>query len=441
MIRASRIRFTAINESGYPLLVALFEAARESPAIRNAMLALAGCLRTATGDDSHAGDAAPSASPSPAESAAAARYQASLGELRGKISDFQHGRAAGGDATEILGCVMMLIIAGFPSTVGSAGPGDWALHIAGMVSLVESLDARVIGATAIGRMSRELAAQLSIGAFSLGCQRSLGCAWLEWGIHPPDVPQDPDFSPLEIIRGYPKSLLTIMAALSAVLEQQADGQVDPLIGDTVQKLYDAARQREGAAVRSPGHGPYATFQSPAWTSGSLLSMLETALTVWGPPDIPSRMSVGVVTALTNAWEVMRKAALIYLWRGGFGTELTASLSPRNATTTAKYVKEMLLVLRALLHATDEQGITVMNSMTWPIMVIGNESGTSPDIQGEILSLLQGMERRFSMPHLSHLSDILRTLWQRAGQTSHGLDEINVSLEGIARETGACLPLF
>lgn len=435
MIRTSRLRFTAINESGFPFLVALLDAARQSPAIRNAMLALAGCLRSPTRDPAGTSDAPCPYLPG---FAATGNYQACLAELRSKILDFQHG-GAGGDAIEILGCIMMLITAGFPSTVESARAGDWALHISGMVSLVESLDDSVIENTAIGRISRELAAQLSIGAFLLGCKRNLRCAWLEWDIHPPEAPPDSDFSSLEILRGYPKSLLTIIAAVSAVLEQQTEERVDPLVQDTVQRLYDSACLQEGVVGRVSLNTLF--LPPPGAQSRTLLSMLDTALTAWEPPEIPSRMSVGVITALTNAWEAMRKAALIYLWRGGFGARVTVPLFPHHARATTKFIREMILVLRALLYATDEQGITMFNSMTWPIIVIANETGTDPDMQGEILFLLREINRRFSMPHLSHLADILRTLWERVERASSDTDGSSVCLEGIAREIGACLPLF
>ncbi|KAJ5302179.1 hypothetical protein N7508_007042 [Penicillium antarcticum] len=127
---------------------------------------------------------------------------------------------------------------------------DWALHVAGMISLIESLDTNITEGTGLGRLVKEMAAHLDIGVFSLGRPGKSRRAWLEWDICPPGTPLELDFSSLEVIVGYPKSQLTIIATVSAVLEVTNLPECPGSIQDLVRKLYDTTLIGQGTV---PGH--------------------------------------------------------------------------------------------------------------------------------------------------------------------------------------------
>ncbi|KAL2814184.1 hypothetical protein BJX63DRAFT_431584 [Aspergillus granulosus] len=278
-------------------------------------------------------------------SSALLRYQSVLADLQHKISTLHHTvQASNDDIVELLGSVLVLVSTGFPSSSGSPAKGaDWALHISG---------------------HWEIAAHLEIGAFSLGSveykRRNGRFAWLEWGIAPPDATAatqgiEDGFSPTEVMMRYPRPLVTITAALSAVLECQDRGgeDVDPLVHETIMRLYERACAGTDYYLPSPT-GRY-NHDNPALTE-VLLSKLETVLTQWKYPPIPPHLSTQLTLALTTAWEIMRKAALIFSWRRGFLTSVLKPLPSARAGTALKFVHEMLVGLHALLNMYDEQRI-------------------------------------------------------------------------------------
>ncbi|KAL5592987.1 hypothetical protein FOBRF1_012089 [Fusarium oxysporum] len=376
LIRMTRWRFTAINESGLPFLSELCAIAQKYPSVRSAMLALAGSLRpwqalNATSSSS-AQDHSQRHQPIDLASSALERYQSALEDLQIKISELHLAEANNDDIVELLGSVLILITAGFPSDSRPSQDADWTLHISGIVSLIESLDQNDIQRAYVARLAREIAAYLDIGVFSLGSlsQSKNRRAWLAWDIEPPEAPQQTDFSPMEVMLGYPRSLVTIIAAMAALIECQHRGEMDSLVQTTIARLYEQARRgREYATPPAEQQQ-----QQKLAMMEEHFSQLETALTLWTQPVIPSRISIPVSLALTTAWEIMRKAGLIYLWRGGFKTNVLGQLSSASvrANIVSKFIREMILGLQALLHMYDEHRITIMNIMTWPTVVIANE---------------------------------------------------------------------
>lgn len=435
VIRMTRWRFTAINESGLPFLTVLCTTAQKYPAVQSAILALAGFLRPWLAQNS----AISTDTQRQLASTALERYQSALETLQTKISALNVSQASNDDIVEMLGSVLILITAGFPSdSRTSQDSADWTLHISGIVSLIESLDQNNIQSAYLSRLAREIAAYLDIGAFSLG---SLGKtrsrrAWLEWDIEPPGTPEQTDLTPMEIMLGYPKSLVTIIATVAALIECQTRNEVDALVRSTVSRLHEHAIQGARTALS------ISQKQSETMASTEeLFSQLETVLTLWAQPAIPSRVSTPVSLALTSAWEVMRKSTLIYMWRGGFHTNVTVPLSPRCKTIVARFIREMILDLKALLDMFDEQRITIMNIMTWPTVVIANECSHDPGLQAEIIGVLQGMYRRFGIQHIKYIITVSEELWRRTEHKVNSFYPINVSMEDISREMGLCLPLF
>ncbi|KAJ5753693.1 uncharacterized protein N7511_007846 [Penicillium nucicola] len=445
LIRISRVRFTAINESGVPFLAELLTLAKSHRSIRNALLALADRLRT-TAYSSTALDTINSQTSQPElwspKTTALRSYQDALIGLQENIARLHIAEASHDVALEALGSVLLLTIAGFPRHIRAEGAYDWALHVTGMISLIESLDTGVTDGTGLGRLVKEMAAHLDIAVFSLGRPGKSRRAWLQWEIYPPGTRCQSDFSSLEIIAGYPKSLSTIIAAMSAVLEDMHLPSCEDSLQDIVRKLYDTTLIGQGTGSSVPG--PIATPTDD--THRQMLNMLEIVLVLWQPPDLPTRISMPVALSLTSAWEIMRKAALLYLWRGGFCNSVFAPIFSDREDVTARFIREMLLGFRALLNLVDEQRITIMNVMTWPLLVVANECGNNPDLQGEILSLMQKTRQCFGIEHLAHLSTLLQELWRRYESYSHspGMSSSSsnhLHLDKLSREFELCLPLL
>lgn len=413
----ARLRFTAINGLGIPLLDEVFKVANDHPTIRSAMLALAEDLRR--GSDVHG------------EMTAPVRYHDSLALLRAKIEQLRCGKASEDEALEAIACVMLLVTAGFPGSQDQSC--DWALHIRGMATLIELLGQETVQSTAIGRLARDMAAQFSIGLFSLGKRGPLNELWLSWDIYPPESEDGEEVSSLEVILGYPKSLVTILSTISAFLQESSSGNVTLSTRDHVQRLFDKATKGQQL--------------NPLLRAGGLKQMLETCLDRWQPPENLSRLSAAVRLAVTNAWEVMRKAAIIHLWRGGFGADLVSFLPDDKTRQAERLMFEMVLTMRALLSAVDDQRITIMNVMTWPVAVVANEASGNEELQQEVIFLLSGMQRRFSIPHISNLINIMREVWrkvewERLGSFSTEETEPHqVSAESVCLELGVCQPLF
>ncbi|KAJ5985029.1 hypothetical protein N7522_012225 [Penicillium canescens] len=445
LIRISRVRFTAINESGVPFLDELLKLAKSHRSIRTALLALADRLRAtvypSSTFDTVDGEQSQPQLWSPKTSSLESYHDALIG-LRENIACLHIAEASHDVALEVLGSVLLLTIAGFPRNMRAEGAHDWSFHVSGMISLIESLDTDVTGGTGLGRLVKEMAAHLDIGVFSLGRPGNSRRAWLEWNICPPGTPCESDFSSLEVIAGYPKSLLTIVATMSAVLEDMNLPDCPASLRTLVRKLYDATLVGQGTGSSVPG--PIATPTDD--THAQMLNMLEIVLVLWRPPNLPTRISMPVAFALASAWEIMRKAALLYLWRGGFCASVFVPIFSDRKDVTAKFIREMLLGFRALLNLVDEQRITIMNVMTWPLLVVANECGNNPGLQGEILSLLQRMQQCFGIEHLTHLATLLQELWRRFESYSHSSGMLSWSsnylhLDNLSREFQLCLPLL
>ncbi|KNB20098.1 hypothetical protein FOXG_22750 [Fusarium oxysporum f. sp. lycopersici 4287] len=442
VIRMTRWRFTAINESGLPFLTELCAIARKYPSVRSAMLALASSLRPALSLKSLSSLSAPDHpqhQPSDLDLSALERYQSALEDLQIKISRINVSHANNDDIVELLGSVLILITVGFPSDSRSTQDADWTLHISGIVSLIESIDQNAIQSAYVSRLAREIAAYLDIGVFSLGSsgQSRSKRAWLTWDIEPPEAPQQTDFSPMEVMLGYPRSLITLIAAMAALLDCQDRGEVDLLTQTIIGKLYDRACQDSEYVTPTTER----QVQETRTVFGQLFSQFETALTLWTPPVVPSRISTSVSLALTTAWEIMRKAGLIYLWRGGLKTSVLHQSSTVHARTVGKFIREMILGLQALLHMYDEQRITIMNIMTWPTVIIANECGKDRGLQAEVLDVLRGMYMRFAIQHIKHIITIVEELWCRVENSLEFIHPPHISMEDISREMGFCLPLF
>lgn len=339
-----------------------------------------------------------------------------------------------------MGSGLLLTMAGFPRTIQPEETHDWSHHMRGMVSLVESLGPSQIAHSGIVRLLKDLVAYLDIGAFALGCTKSHN-AWLKWDIYPPEAPPTADFSPIEVSVGYPKALVTIIATVSAILED-LDEETLPFVIDLVDRLHLKPRFANQRA-------PAASLLEPALSinniSAIIVSKLETVLMHWEHPLIPERFPSHARVALTGAWEIMRKATLVYLWRGGFRANILESFPGHRKSLAQQYIREILFGLHTLLGLWETHSITMMNVMTWPLIVVGNECSNDSQLQHEVEWMLWKLQQQFQIQHLKNLSSMLKELWRTVGEQSEGfcgpLQPNTLSLDGLSRKLGVCLPLF
>ncbi|KAF9882281.1 hypothetical protein CkaCkLH20_00317 [Colletotrichum karsti] len=362
-------------------------------------------------------------------------YQKALGTLQEKIASLDVLAASNDDVVEVLGAALILTLAGFPRT--GQDSTAWSHHIAGLVTLIQLLDLGTIIADPLGNILRESVAYFDITAFSLGRPLRARNAWLRWEIHPPEAVPADDFGNLEVAVGYPKSLLTIIAVVSSFLDNPEQDTALDLTG-LVERLYTHATADSLAYPTST-----CTSEPDLDCNHSLppdtFHKIETALLLWQPPTPPKRLSSAVSVALTGAWEIMRKATLLYLWRGSFTMDVLRPLPVRRAALTARYVREMLFGLRTLLAYLESDGITIMNVMTWPLAVIGNECGGDRQTQRKVLNLIDTMTTRFGIQHLEYVSAILQELWRRFEDQTE--PSIPLCLESLSKDMGICVPLF
>ncbi|KAM0470471.1 hypothetical protein ACHAP7_009535 [Fusarium lateritium] len=381
----------------------------------------------------------------PPATAALKKYQEAVIHLREKIAQLRTTTQTNyDDALEVMGSVLLLTITGFPKNTPPGQAHDWSFHMTGMISVIQSMDRSVRESTSLGRLVTQMAAHLDIGAFSLGRLSRSKRAWLEWDICPPGTPPKPDFCAIEIIVGYPKSLLTIIATVSAVLEDVDLTKDGASLDGLVIGLYE--QTPKGRDKLSSGSTFGRCVEISGHSATSRLDMLETVLTSWQPPIVPARISMPVTLALTSAWGIMRKAALLYLWRGGFCANVLSPMPPQRQQIALKFTHEMVLGFRALLDLAKQEQISIMNVMTWPLVIVANECGGSPDMQREVILLLERMDQHFGIEHLRQIATLLLKMWRRfdgeieTPGVSNSSDDY-LSLDSLSREFGLCLPLL
>lgn len=444
VINVTKLKFTAISGFGVPILAELLPLANRCLPVRNALTALAGLMRaqrnrravsTLDPEDREI----PSRKPL-SFATALERYQIALSTLRQKITTLDCGHTCDDDVLEILGSAVILTVAGFPRTASPEDSHGWSHHIHGMTSLIESLGREQVIRHDFGRLFRGIIAHFDIGAFSLGRSYQSRNLWLEWNIFPPGSTSSSDFSPLEVVIGYPLLLLTIISTISAVVND-ADELASPELEQTAKVLYSHVQPPPGAVhdPNLPGLAP-SDIHIPSTTK----SKLQAVLLSWEHTSLPDNMSATTAIAVTGAWEILRKAALLYLWRGGFNADVLGNLTSSRKRAATQLTREILAGLRMLLGQYVE-GITIINAMIWPLAVIGNECCLVSSLQHEVEAVLARMQADLQIEHLKHLSMVLRELWRRSGDgqkfKDHSGPPIHLTMEGVSREMGLCIPLF
>ncbi|KAE8363637.1 hypothetical protein BDV27DRAFT_129725 [Aspergillus caelatus] len=334
---------------------------------------------------------------------------------------------------EVLASCLLLTLFGLPEQVH-----NWSVHVTGMIALIESLDAEVLRSVPSVRYLQAVAAHLDISAFSLNRPEASQHKWLAWGICPwrgntATIDESTEFTTFEISSGYPESLVTVVALISAVIEGQIDDYVAAYINDIHQEIHQTQEQR------------LAEYGSPQQTEFYWTLRMHAIIAGWEPPMVPPRISSTLSLALTTAWEIIRKAAHIYLSRGGFATSIYIPIAPQRQRLNQRYVREMIVGLQSLIALAEEQEITIANAMIWPMTVIGNEVCNDYALQAELVSMFERLHRYFRIAHLIQVLDLFKELWQRFTMSNAMLaspqSPRELSLQLLAAEKNLSVPLF
>ncbi|QMW45841.1 hypothetical protein AFCA_009930 [Aspergillus flavus] len=427
LIHSCQRSIVAIGECSRPLLDEILPLASEHPSILSALLAYSARLRVSSGDGS-------AARTEGSKRNALDRYQETITKVQSILSRLQSENPVNdGDVMEVLASCLLLTLFGLPEQVH-----NWSVHVTGMIALVESLDIEGFRSVPLVRYLQTVAAHLDISAFALNRSEASQHKWLAWGICPwrsstSTIDEPTEFTTFEISSGYPETLVTVVALISAVIEGQMDDSVAAYINDIYQGIHPVQEQR------------LAEYGSPQQTESYWTSRMHAIIAGWEPPMVPPHISSTLSLALTTAWETIRKAAHIYLTRGGFATSIYIPVAPRRQRVNQRYVREMIVGLQSLITLAEKKGITIANAMIWPMTVIGNEIFNDYALQAELVSMFERLHRYFRIAHLTQVLDLLKELWQRFSMSDAMLaspqPSRELSLQILAAEKNLSVPLF
>lgn len=431
----------AIGESGCPLLHEILPLAGIYPSILSALLALAARLRAPSGSErpgpGSTGDNPIQSDTESPSFEALSWHQATISGILSKLLHIQGEQMHEDDLKEILAASLLLTMFGFPHQID-----NWSLHVQGMISLVESTDPAMVESLSVARLVRAFAAHNDISAFSLGRSDESHRAWLNWDITPREGIVKSNFSPFEIIIGYPETMITLIAIMSSAFEDTRKfSRLSTSLYARLKHAFDNATATTRLPLLCDSNG-VATSSGVSWHT-----MVEFLLESWRPPPTPQHLSFHLSADLLTAWECIRKAALIYLWRGGFDADATKPLEKTHATTAQSYLRQLLYNIDGLLDLTESKRITVANAMLWTLVVVGNECCREIGMRKELLRVLTRAQQYFSITHLEHVIRLLGELWSRVDALGEGSAEADqgwsqpMNLQMLARDMDLCVPLF
>ncbi|RAK84387.1 hypothetical protein BO79DRAFT_248215 [Aspergillus costaricaensis CBS 115574] len=447
-----RRTIVAIGECPQPLLEDILQLASENATILSALLALSARQRLSDEDHAHPNHPARGLAPHAQHSLSCWEaldwYQATITKVRATLSRLQTlgSHVSCGDAVEVLCSCELLALFGFPEKVH-----NWSVHVRGMIAFIESLDLELFRTVPLVRNARTIAAYWDISAFALNRPEMSQHTWLRWGICPLPRGQGDEFagdapaafSPFEVTTGYPETLITVIALVSAVMEDVhgAGTVVDEWIACCIQDLLRNTG-RGDETLSADDHDSVSLQDCPVsyWTS-----RMHVIIAEWEPPAIPPHISTTLSLALTNAWEIIRKAAHIYLTRGGFATSVYTPRSIQRERINRRFVREMIFGLQSLISLAEEQEITIANAMIWPMTVIGNEICDDRSLQRELVALFHRLQKYFRIAHFNQVLELLVELWQRFADSTSLVDSMEppaaLSLQILAAEKDLSVPLF
>ncbi|KAJ5648360.1 hypothetical protein N7490_004732 [Penicillium lividum] len=364
-------------------------------------------------------------------------YQHTVKNLQSSLLNLQSGH---GDIEEAIAISMILWI--------SCPPGHeiWSMHLNGLIALLETTPLPVFDTfpLSLHKFASFAASHADIKAFNIGRTEPSRRLWLRWSSCPAEEvlrlpPKEKMLSGWEISSGYPETLLTIIALLSAVVDEDRSEQSL----DLVSKVYFEQLAFQTSLSTSSGVSlVHQRIISADERDKQHIPLMETILTRWNPPSIPDSMPLESSLVLSTAWEVIRKAAMIYLWRGGFGTDALAPLSTEQEFLIDRYTREMCGGIEKIIQAAEKYHIPTAFTLIWPLAVIGNEASRCPDLQDKIREYLRRIYTYFLLPHHQLLGNLLQQLWERAAKRNFTfLTDAPLSLQSICLEENTRVPLL
>ncbi|KAH7127292.1 fungal-specific transcription factor domain-containing protein [Dactylonectria macrodidyma] len=329
---ASTLAFTAIDGSTTPLLQLLLPLGLEWPPILHCLLSLSKQnLQRSESDFQH--------------------YQIALSELRSEIAALKTNLTDIAKIEKILASSFLLGMFTRPWC-----NEYWVQHARGMTTVLRLVDQSRLGASELGVFLISVCAIQDISAFSVGKRELSQHVWLSWMNHRSMPNSHQSFTALETVTGYPGSLVSLIAYVSEDAETNA--------------FNDRQYSKSSSAMSDNMDSNFGTDStSYDGSSTSSYEELETSLADWVYPELPPMASPVLSIALNTAWETMRFAVYIYLWRRcGFHSNLLKPFPAERASRKDLFVKKILSNIRTMVSMSQELGISVGNAMLWPLVV-------------------------------------------------------------------------
>ncbi|KAL4984985.1 hypothetical protein BDW68DRAFT_180171 [Aspergillus falconensis] len=368
-------------------------------------------------------------------------YQESLSTLQSSLLSIQTGLQ---DAEEAIAMSIVLLIFGFPEH------RIWSVHLNGLIALIQDPGIPALGSPSLNLQASKLAAHADIAAFSLGRAERSQRLWLNWQIYP--LEHGPDnrdaraqFSEFEVSTAYPESLITIIALISAVVEDIHTQQPrDRPIDRYIQNL--ANHQRAIQDIAAPVEARVLPHTSSSGNGSATDDVLTTERLIaqWEPPPHPHDLAVKTSAALATAWSIMRKAAFIYLWSRGFDTDIRVELGTGYTDRAERFLREALSEIELVMQAAEQHDIMVANALLWPLTVLGNQCAWHPDLQKTVLEYFRRLNKHFPIHHSHIVAVLLQKLWRLTEEYRGNPDAIPVGrlcLQDLAIQDVACIPLL
>ncbi|KAL2817628.1 fungal-specific transcription factor domain-containing protein [Aspergillus granulosus] len=430
----------AIPGYGVPFLRHFLPLAVRSQGVLNALLTLSDRLRLSDAQvrQSYIHDGNNGFLES-AEQTILGNYQEALSRLQSSLLSVQSGLQ---DAEEAVALSVILLIFGFP------GHRVWSVHLNGLIAQIQDPEIPTLDSPSLSLMALNLAAHVDIKAFSLGRAESSQRLWWSGRMHQleQNVGQQSagtSFSDFEVSTGYPESLVTLIALVSAVVEDiYSDRALDPTIEPYLQSATDNHRTIQHIVADVE----FLAASSTQPADSHLDDVLRTELVIaqWKPPPHPESLAVDTSLALATVWEIMRKSVFIYLWRRGFDTDIRAILSTEYKLRIGRLLREALAGTELVMQAAEQHDITVANALIWPLTVLGNECAWHSTLQPKVLEYFQRLNNHFPIHHSRIVANLLRKLWKLTEERSSGSDALPfgcLSLQYLALQDNACVPLL
>ncbi|KAJ5728445.1 hypothetical protein N7493_004775 [Penicillium malachiteum] len=422
LIRRCQRTLVAIPGYGVPILQCLMPLAARHATSLSALLSLALRFRSSESLTDGISDSSPikNASNRSSPTLVMDSYQQAISNLRSSLFRLQSGQ---GDIEEAIAVSMILWIFGLP------GHEIWSIHLHGLIALLESTPIPASGTqiqSNLHQFATMTAAHLDIRAISIGRHEILSLSV-----------EEKTFSGWEISSGYPESLMTIIALVSAIVEDDLPGkELDPVCREYLEQL--AFHSSHAGSGVSPIYG------SPMTTNGrnvKLIAFMESIITQWKPPSIPDSVLLETSIPLLVMWEVMRKTAMIYLWRGGFEADITVPLPKEQEITVNRFTREICGGIEQVIQAAEKFHMPMANSLIWPLAVIGNEASRSPTLQAKVQEYLERIYTYFQIPHHQMMATLLQQLWDTLKKGSGAVSGAPLCLHLICLEENIRLPLL